>query len=113
MEQKFYHSELNMVLVLLSQLVKNEVRLWYTTWISLLIDHLCIWKRIITPEDSEFFYELLRHNPQITVKEIQEKLQEHNGKVVSKEKWVNLVYLILPLKNVFILKIDAIPQIFF
>ena len=40
-------------------------------------------KEKITSEDSEFFCELLRHNPQITAKDIREKLQEHNGKVVS------------------------------
>ena len=40
-------------------------------------------KRKITSDDSEFFCELLRLNPQITSKEIQQKLQEHNGTVVS------------------------------
>ena len=39
--------------------------------------------RKISSEDSEYFCDLIRNNPQITSKEIKEKLQEHNGKVVS------------------------------
>ena len=39
--------------------------------------------RKITSEDSEFFCELLRNNPQITSKDIKEKLKERNGKNVS------------------------------
>lgn len=37
----------------------------------------------ITSDDSEFFCDLLRSNPQITAKEIQEKLKEQKGKDVS------------------------------
>ena len=39
--------------------------------------------RKITLEDSEYFYELLTSNPQITSPEIKEKLKERNGKDVS------------------------------